>query len=58
MSLIDKLDIINCKSWMSIGDCNYEYDYPEEGQIPPSGVGEQEMFLVLITFAGHTSVFG
>ena len=38
MSLIDKLDIINCKSWMSIGDCNYEYDYPEEGQIPPSGV--------------------
>ena len=38
MSLVDKSDIINCKSWMDIGDCNYEYDYPEEGQIPPSGV--------------------
>ena len=38
MSLIDKSDIINCKSWMDIADCNYEYDYPGIDDIPPSGV--------------------
>jgi len=38
MSLVDKSDIINCKSWMDIADCNYEYDYPEENDIPPTGV--------------------
>ena len=38
MSLIDKADIINCKSWMDIADCNYEYDYAGVDDIPPSGV--------------------
>ena len=38
MSLVDKSDTINCKSWMDIADCNYEYDYPEDNDIPPSGV--------------------
>ena len=38
MSLVDKSDIINCKSWMDIADCNYEYDYPGIDDIPPSGI--------------------
>ena len=38
MSLVDKSDIINCKSWMDIADCNYEYDHPEINDIPPSGI--------------------
>ena len=37
MSLIDKQDMINCKSWMSLADCNYELDF-KEGEVPESCV--------------------
>ena len=30
-------DIINVKSWMSLGDCNYEIDHDDDS-IPESGV--------------------
>ena len=35
--MIDKKDIINVKSWMDLGDCNYEHDHKDDS-IPESGV--------------------
>ena len=37
MSLVDKPDIINCKSWMSLADCNYELDFSGD-EVPDSCV--------------------
>ena len=37
MSLVDKSDIINCKSWMSLADCNYELDFSGD-EVPDSCV--------------------
>ena len=34
---ISEEDIINVKSWMSLGDCNYEIDHDDDS-IPESGV--------------------
>ena len=34
---IPEEDIINVKSWMSVGDCNYEIDHDDDS-IPESGV--------------------
>ena len=31
-------DMINVKSWMDLGDCNYEIDHDDEDSIPDSGV--------------------
>ena len=35
---VSKEDIINVKSWMDLGDYNYEVDFDDEDSIPPSGV--------------------
>lgn len=37
MSLIDKSDMINCKSWMGLADCNYELDFSDD-EVPDSCV--------------------
>jgi len=35
--MLNEQDIINVKSWMSLGDCNYEIDHDDDS-IPESGV--------------------
>ena len=35
--MIQEEDIINVKSWMDLGDCNYEIDHDDDS-IPESGV--------------------
>ena len=36
--MFPKEDIITVKSWMDVGDCNYEHDHKKQGTIPDSGV--------------------
>ena len=35
---VKREDIITVKSWMGLGDCNYEVDYDDEDSIPDSGI--------------------
>ena len=35
--MYEQSEIINVKSWMSLGDCNYEIDHDDDS-IPESGV--------------------
>jgi len=35
---VKREDIITVKSWMDLGDCNYEVDYDDEDSIPDSGI--------------------